>query len=443
MSQFLPVDFVVRDYQIVQRLGQGGFAITYVARHLDTGELRCLKESFTSEFHLRAQDHSVGVIGDKYQADVEEINSRFKQEAQSLSKIDHTNVVKVHDVFDANGTSYIAMEYVQGETLKQLVLRLKSKDKGLGANQLRHIFLKLAKALRHVHHAGMLHQDISPDNVLIRPNTEPVLIDFGSVSRMELQASTQSRLFIVKDGYSPPELYDRRVMPTKASDVYSLGATMIFAIAGQKPMDAIARKRNADPVTKSLPLWVCNLRWDAPLENTMVLDPRQRIDDLDPLIQALEGGGGDPIDDDQPPNPRWLLMAVTALVFMGLAGTWLWGTRDLVMERKVALFLGSLPEIDDDEVATHLSVWPTADGEYLSQAARVDTALFEGWHHAQMISVQRAGLLSWKYKREILLGDSSEAETALVEGELHFNVAMKIHGWLEENSMFQERMQEP
>ena len=443
MSQFLPVDFVVRDYQIVQRLGQGGFAITYVARHLDTGELRCLKESFTSEFHLRAQDHSVGVIGDKYQADVEEINSRFKQEAQSLSKIDHTNVVKVHDVFDANGTSYIAMEYVQGETLKQLVLRLKSKDKGLGANQLRHIFLKLAKALRHVHHAGMLHQDISPDNVLIRPNTEPVLIDFGSVSRMELQASTQSRLFIVKDGYSPPELYDRRVMPTKASDVYSLGATMIFAIAGQKPMDAIARKRNADPVTKSLPLWVCNLRWDAPLENTMVLDPRQRIDDLDPLIQALEGGGGDPIDDDQPPNPRWLLMAVTALVFMGLAGTWLWGTRDLVMERKVALFLGSLPEIDDDEVATHLSVWPTADGEYLSQAARVDTALFEGWHHAQMISVERAGLLSWKYKREILLGDSSEAETALVEGELHFNVAMKIHGWLEENSMFQERMQEP
>ena len=440
MSQFLPVDFVVRDYQIVQRLGQGGFAITYVARHLDTGELRCLKESFTSEFHLRAQDHSVGVIGDKYQADVEEINSRFKQEAQSLSKIDHTNVVKVHDVFDANGTSYIAMEYVQGETLKQLVLRLKSKGKSLGANQLRHIFLKLAKALRHVHHAGMLHQDISPDNVLIRPNTEPVLIDFGSVSRMELQASTQSRLFIVKDGYSPPELYDRRVMPSKASDVYSLGATMIFAISGQKPMDAIARKRNADPVTKSLPLWVCNLRWDAPLENTMVLDPRQRIDDLDPLIQALEGRLPPQLP---PPQPRWLLMAVTALVFMGLAGAWLWGTRDQVMERKVALFLGSLPEIDDDEVATHLSVWPTADGEYLSQAARVDTALFEGWHHAQMLSVERAGLLSWKYKREILLGDSSEAETALVEGELHFNVAMKIHGWLEENSMFQERMQEP
>ena len=440
MSQFLPVDFVVRDYQIVQRLGQGGFAITYVARHLDTGELRCLKESFTSEFHLRAQDHSVGVIGDKYQADVEEINSRFKQEAQSLSKIDHTNVVKVHDVFDANGTSYIAMEYVQGETLKQLVLRLKSKGKSLGANQLRHIFLKLAKALRHVHHAGMLHQDISPDNVLIRPNTEPVLIDFGSVSRMELQASTQSRLFIVKDGYSPPELYDRRVMPSKASDVYSLGATMIFAISGQKPMDAIARKRNADPVTKSLPLWVCNLRWDAPLENTMVLDPRQRIDDLDPLIQALEGYVQ---PSPSTPKPRWLLMAVTALVFMGLAGAWLWGTRDQVMERKVALFLGSLPEIDDDEVATHLSVWPTADGEYLSQAARVDTALFEGWHHAQMLSVERAGLLSWKYKREILLGDSSEAETALVEGELHFNVAMKIHGWLEENSMFQERMQEP
>ena len=439
MSQFLPVDFVVRDYQIVQRLGQGGFAITYVARHLDTGELRCLKESFTSEFHLRAQDHSVGVIGDKYQADVEEINSRFKQEAQSLSKIDHTNVVKVHDVFDANGTSYIAMEYVQGETLKQLVLRLKSKNKGLGANQLRHIFLKLAKALRHVHHAGMLHQDISPDNVLIRPNTEPVLIDFGSVSRMELQASTQSRLFIVKDGYSPPELYDRRVMPSKASDVYSLGATMIFAISGQKPMDAIARKRNADPVTKSLPLWVCNLRWDAPLENTMVLDPRQRIDDLDPLIQALEGH----VQPPPPPPKRWLLMAVTARVFIGLAGAWLWGTRDQVMERKVALFLGSLPEIDDDEVATHLSVWPTADGEYLSQAARVDTALFEGWHHAQMLSVERAGLLSWKYKREILLGDSSEAETALVEGELHFNMAMKIHGWLEENSMFQERMQEP
>lgn len=215
---------------------------------------------------------------------------------------------------------------------------------------------------------------------------------------------------------------------------------MIFAIAGQKPMDAIARKRNADPVTKSLPLWVCNLRWDAPLENTMVLDPRQRIDDLDPLIQALEGRLPPQLP---PPQPRWLLMAVTALVFMGLAGAWLWGTRDQVMERKVALFLGSLPEIDDDEVATHLSVWPTADGEYLSQAARVDTALFEGWHHAQMLSVERAGLLSWKYKREILLGDSSEAETALVEGELHFNVAMKIHGWLEENSMFQERMQEP
>lgn len=443
MSQFLPVDFVVRDYQIVQRLGQGGFAITYVARHLDTGELRCLKESFTSEFHLRAEDHSVGLIGDKYQADVEEINIRFKKEAQSLSKIDHPNVVKVHDVFDANGTSYIAMEYVQGETLKQLVLRLKSKDEGLGANQLRHIFRKLAMALRHVHHAGMLHQDISPDNVLIRPNTEPVLIDFGSVSRMELQASTQSRLFIVKDGYSPPELYDRRVMPSKASDVYSLGATMIFSITGKKPMDAIARKRNADPVTKILPLWVCNLRWDASLENTMILDPLQRITDLDPLIQALEGVEGDDFDGNQPPPRPWRLMVVTALVFMGLAGDWLWGTRDLVVERKVALFLGSLPEIDDDEVATHLTVWPTADGEYHSQAARLDTTLFEGWHHVQVMSVDRAGLLSWTYKREILLGDSSEAETALVEGELHFNMAMKIHGWQEENPMFKERMQEP
>ena len=91
------------------------------------------------------------------------------------------------------------------------------------------------------------------------------------------------------------------------------------------------------------------------------------------------------------------------------------------------LFLGSLPEIDDDEVATHLSAWPTADGEYLSQAARVDTALFEGWHHVQVMSVERAGALSWTYKREILSGDSSEAETALIEGELHFNMAMKIH----------------
>lgn len=432
MSQFLPDGYLLAGkYQILSRLGQGGFAVTYRAMHLVLQEEVCIKESFVAEFQFRDDHHAVQLKDARHATDMAEINRNVVAEAQALSTLRHKGVVGVRDVFDQNNTSYIVLDFIEGETLKQLVERLTKSGSKLGGDQLRHIFLNLAEAMQFVHENGMLHQDISPDNVMIKRDCDPVLIDFGAVSRLEIEASTQSRLAFFKDGYSPPELYSRQVQPTKASDVYSLAATMMFAITGSKPPDAISRESKDDPsISLLLPPWVVDTRWDVPLENAMLLDPDRRIADLRPMINAFLR----PTDvaAPPPPTPKWKKAALGSLalipVIIGLVA-WNWRHQQPETHLKTAehLFM-TIPAFPGDLVSSRLACWPTSTGEYTRSAAQKDAEMWPEGDHIAVERLEADSAGGFAYTRSIQDG----SDTVRVTGWIHFAFASgKVDGWQE------------
>ena len=446
MSQFLPEGFILKGaYQILARLGQGGFAVTYRALDIVQNKEVCIKESFVAQFQVRAEDQSVQLQDQRYEQDVAEINRNVVAEAKALSELNHKGVVGVQGFFEENNTIYIVLDYIKGETLKQLVERLKNGGSQLGGNQLRHIFLHLAEAMAFVHENGMLHQDISPDNVMIRQeDLDPVLIDFGSVARLEIEASTQSRLAFFKDGYSPPELYRREDRPTKASDVYSLAATMVFAITGSKPPDAIVRAKKQEPITGLLDSWVVHTRWDVPLENAMKLDPERRIKDLRPMINAFLRPIVPP-PPTPPPPPAWKKVIAAALVmlpFVACCLGWYWRHQQSETHRKTAEhLLMTIPEFPFSLVADELSSWPTSAGVYSRSAAQQDKSMWEDCSHLSMtrFAPDTAGWFS--YTRMAAVDEYTD--TVKIGGWLQFDLfSGKVVGWKEGNH-YVDRLQNP
>ena len=437
MSQFLPDGYLLAGkYQILSRLGQGGFAVTYRAKHLILDEEVCIKESFVAEFQYRDVDEAVQLKDARYAPDIAEINRNVVAEAQALSMLRHRGVVGVRDVFDQNNTSYIVLDFIEGETLKQLVERLKKGGGELGGDQLRHIFLHLAEAMQFVHENGMLHRDISPDNVMVTQKFDPVLIDFGSVARLEIKASTQSRLAFFKDGYSPPELYSRDVQPTKASDVYSLAATMVFAITGNKPPDAISRQSKADPsISPLLPEWVIGTLWDAPLENAMLLDPDRRISELRPMINAFLR----PIivPPPPPPPPRWKTMVKWSLalipIIIGLVA-WNWRHQQATTHRTTAdrLFM-TIPSFPESLVSSQLTCWPTSSAEYTRSAAQQDASFWSGMDHVALERLEADTAGGFSYARTSKVDRNGQSDTLRLTGWIHFALGSgKVNGWLED-----------
>jgi len=437
MSQFLPDGYILAGkYQILSRLGQGGFAVTYRAMHLILKEEVCIKESFVTEFQYRDDDDAVQLKDLRYVDDVAEINRNVVAESQALSTLRHNGVVGVRELFDENNTSYIVLDFVEGETLKQLIERLKKEGGELGGDQLRHIFLHLAEAMQFVHENGMLHQDISPDNVMVTQNFDPVLIDFGSVARLEIKTSTQSRLAFFKDGYSPPELYSREVQPTKASDVYSLAATMVFAITGNKPPDAISREsKDNSSVSALLPEWVIGTLWDAPLENAMLLDPGRRISELRPMINAFLR----PIivPPPEPPPPRWKNVVMWSLalipIIIGLVA-WNWRHQQATTHRTTAahLFM-TIPSFPESLVSSQVTCWPTSSAEYTRSAAQQDASLWSGMDHVKLERMMADTAGGFSYVRTAMVDRNGQADTLRLTGWIHFDLGSgKVNGWLED-----------
>jgi serine/threonine protein kinase len=166
--------------------------------------------------------------------------NRFVTEARTLAKFRHPNVVRVMSVFEANSTAYMVMEYERGESLEKL---LKAK-KITGEAKLRSLVMPLLDGLKVVHEAGFIHRDIKPDNIYLRENGTPVLLDFGS-ARQAIGVATRTLTALVTPGYAPFEQYDTSTAGEKKqgpwTDIYSMGATLYRAVTGNGPPDAMAR----------------------------------------------------------------------------------------------------------------------------------------------------------------------------------------------------------
>ena len=224
-------------YTIVRYINSGGFGITYLAKDsLDRDVV--IKECFPSAFCRRSKA-VVAARSRAHSAELRSIVQLFVREARSLAKIVHPNIVAVHQVFEDNGTAYMAIDYINGLDLQQII---EGQGRMPAADELVLLTEKLLAAVGFIHANDMLHRDISPDNILLDTTGEPILIDFGAAREQASQTNrAMSALRVVKDGYSPQEFYVAGSAQGPWSDLYALGATLYHMISGEAPVNGQAR----------------------------------------------------------------------------------------------------------------------------------------------------------------------------------------------------------
>jgi WD40 repeat protein/serine/threonine protein kinase len=229
---------LVGDFRIERVLGAGGFGITYLAGEAALARQVTIKEYFPSDFAARANRIEASPRSEGCANDYRWGLDRFIEEAQTLAQFNHPNIVRVYRYFRANNTGYMVLHFEEGQSLKAW---LKSLGRAPRQKELDSIVAPLLDALELIHNSDFLHRDIAPDNIIIRKDGSPVLIDFGS-ARREIAAHTKTVSALVKPGYSPYEQYAETSHQQGAwTDIYALGATLYHAIAGKRPADSPSR----------------------------------------------------------------------------------------------------------------------------------------------------------------------------------------------------------
>ena len=228
-------------YRVCRSLGQGGFGITYLAEDELLGQKIVIKEYFPAAFARRAEDGSIRIMEETDRADFTEGRNRFLREARILtSLLDVPGVVKAWNYFQENQTAYLVMEYVQGISLRSWLEQngeVPSFDEAL--EMLRPVVLALAN----IHKKGLLHRDITPDNLMVGANGTVKLLDFGSArSYLREKDSEMTQTVLLKSGYAPPEQYDGKSVQGPWTDIYALSATLYEMITGCMPEDALQRQ---------------------------------------------------------------------------------------------------------------------------------------------------------------------------------------------------------
>ena len=231
-------------YRIEKSLGQGGFGITYMAEQTNLGRKVCIKEFFMKEYGERTEsnaDNEATVLTAVTSAAAEVMGryrDKFIKEAKTIARLDHPGIVRIHDVFEENGTAYYVMDYLEGENLNEKVKRegALSEDRALG------YIRQVADALSYVHGHNIMHLDIKPANIIVRKSDDrAILIDFGAAKQYDSTGTQTSTTPIgMSAGYAPIELMKIGGVQTFSpeTDVYSLGATLYYLVTGQNPPDA-------------------------------------------------------------------------------------------------------------------------------------------------------------------------------------------------------------
>ena len=226
-------------YIIEGVLGQGGFGITY----LGTDELHekkvAIKEFFPQGIVTRNIEYqdtvTVTFVGEK--DNYEKGKERFLKEARTMAKFSKDEgIVKALDFFEINNTAYIVMEYLEGVTLKQYL----RENQRIAPEDLIELLVPLIESLDEIHSQGMIHRDISPDNIMVLPDGRIKLMDFGA-ARDYTEFGEKSLSIVLKPGYAPPEQYQTHGIQGPWTDIYALCATMYKCITGENPSDAIER----------------------------------------------------------------------------------------------------------------------------------------------------------------------------------------------------------
>ena len=225
-------------YIVGKTIGYGGFGVTYIGFDYALGHKIAIKEYLPGEFSTRcAGENSVTVFDGEKGEQFESGVSKFTDEARKLAAFNAIEgIVSVYDCFEENNTAYIVMEYLEGRTLKDILEQEGKMDFDRAVNYI----VPILDALTQVHSVGLLHRDISPDNIFVTNDGRVKLIDFGA-ARYASSSHSKSLSVIVKPGYAPQEQYRSRGDQGPWSDVYACAATLYKMITGVTPQDSMER----------------------------------------------------------------------------------------------------------------------------------------------------------------------------------------------------------
>lgn len=235
-------------YKIEKVLGQGGFGITYLATQINLNRKVAIKEFFMKDMCCREEDTNQVYYISSDSNFVDNFKNKFIKEAQTISSLNHRNIIRIHDTFEENGTAYYAMEYIDGCSISDILKQQGKLQEDVAIQYIKEV----AEALNYIHSKHFNHLDIKPSNIMVRQvDNSVVLIDFGVAKQYDLltDEGTTSTPVGVSHGYSPLEQYsDGGVQNfSPQSDIYALGATLYTMVVGEKPPHAVSISQNGSP----------------------------------------------------------------------------------------------------------------------------------------------------------------------------------------------------
>lgn len=222
-------------YRIDSYLSSGGFGNTYVATNIEFNERYAIKEFFMKGVTQRDGGSTVSVSNSINQDSFLQQKEKFKKEARRLRQLNNPHIVKVHDLFEENGTAYYVMDYVDGENLNT---RLKRTGKPMSEEEVSKILPQILDALQTVHDAGIWHLDLKPANIMVDKAGNVKLIDFGASKQLNAQkgGATTSTAISYTNGFAPREQMEQNYDKFGPwTDLYALGATLYNLLTNQRP----------------------------------------------------------------------------------------------------------------------------------------------------------------------------------------------------------------
>jgi len=272
-------------YMVGEVLGFGGFGITYKAwdKNLDT--IVAIKEYYYTGIANRVPGtYTVMIYAQNRRDEFQHFLKRFLDEARYTAKFSKNgNIVNVYEFFEANNTAYMVMEYLEGTPLNEYL-----KKSSMDTTQCVAVMKSLSSALKAVHAAGVIHRDISPDNIMLSSDGKVKLFDFGAARFSKHEEQTVMKLTqVMKPGFSPPEQYQTVSKQGPWTDIYALGATLYYMITGVKPEESTNRKTedNLTPpkdIKPDIPEYINDT-----ILRAMAVDTHIRFSSVDEFERAL------------------------------------------------------------------------------------------------------------------------------------------------------------
>ena len=313
-----PFTILAGKYLIGNAIGEGGFGITYIGMDLNLEVKVAIKEYYPQGAAVRdcrTNDSTVWSYSKSTQVFFEEGREKFINEAKTIAKFRNVpEIVGVIDFFRENQTAYIVMEYLDGQTLKQY---LKVKGGKIPADELLRMMKPLIASLGKLHAQGLIHRDISPDNIMIMKDGSIKILDFGG-ARDFVSQNGKSMSVLVKHGYAPEEQYRSRGDQGPWTDVYALCATMYRCITGKIPPEALDRlyKDELKPISSfgvNCPKYI-----EEVILKGLSVRKDGRYQSMEELYDALYKGK--PPESPKPKNNKTkLIIAAAATVAVGIA----------------------------------------------------------------------------------------------------------------------------